>query len=78
MQNLVTIPHGFLFAICAKLRVKNVYSASFLGSSNAPQLMWTDGYIVTWFNTWQMVTHPSISNVKESKALILRGRPHII
>ena len=39
MQNLVTIPHypaGFLFPVCAKSYIKNVYTA-FLGSSNAPQ-----------------------------------------
>jgi len=29
MQNLVTIPQGVSFPVCAKVRIKNVYSASF-------------------------------------------------
>jgi len=29
MQNLVVIHKGFLFPVCAKLRIKNVYSATF-------------------------------------------------
>jgi len=37
MQNLATIPQGFLFPVCAKLLFKNVYSPCVLGSSNAPQ-----------------------------------------
>jgi len=30
MQNLVTIPRGFRFPVCAKLRIKDVYWPSFL------------------------------------------------
>ena len=30
-QNLVMIPKGFLFHICVRLRIKDVYSASFWG-----------------------------------------------
>jgi len=35
MQTLVTISQG-VFPVCAKLRIKNVYSAFFPGSSKRP------------------------------------------
>jgi len=36
-QNLIMIPQWVSFPVCAKLRIKDVYSASFSGSSNSPQ-----------------------------------------
>jgi len=36
MQNLVTIPQGVSFPVCAKVRIKNVYSASFFGFFKRP------------------------------------------
>jgi len=37
MQNLVTIPQGVSFPSMREIAHQNVYLASFLGSSNAPQ-----------------------------------------
>ena len=34
MQNFVTIPQGFLFPVCAKLRIKDLLGFFFPGSSN--------------------------------------------
>jgi len=53
MQSLVTIPKGVSFPRKREIaHKKNVYSASFLGSSNAPQPRPPNRYTIrqtTWF-----------------------------